>query len=178
MIAQHTVPSGVKHHVPCRVHSNRPVRTVRRDPLARPVGTAPGRFAGKAGSSRPASDVADRLSGRRILLVEDELLLAMDVQMALEEAGADVIGPIGSLAEGLALLDREEVFDIAILDIDLHGEDVFPLAERLEARGVPFLFHTGHGDREALARRFRGTTVCIKPMLTERLVEATGELLR
>ena len=102
----------------------------------------------------------------------------MDVQLALEEAGADVIGPIGSLSEGLELLDREEVFDVAILDIDLHGEDVFPLAERLEGRGVPFLFHTGHGDREALTRRFQAATVCTKPMLTERLVEATAELLR
>ena len=117
------------------------------------------------------------LAGRRVLLVEDELMLALDVEIALTEEGAEVIGPIDDLAVGLALLDREPVLDAAVLDIDLHGEDVFPLAERLRARGVPFLFHTGHGDRTALARHFAGVPVCTKPVLSERLVDAVKGLL-
>ena len=136
---------------------------------------APGRGAATGGA--PAPRWRDGLAGRRILLVEDELMLALEVQMTLEDEGALVIGPVDDLARGLALLDREAAFDAAILDIDLHGEDVFPLAERLHARGVPFLFHTGHGDREDLSRRFRDVPVCIKPVLSERIVEVLGSLL-
>ena len=117
------------------------------------------------------------LAGRRVLLVEDELMLALDIEMALEDEGAEVIGPIDDLANGLALLDREPVLDAAILDIDLHGKNVFPIAERLRALGVPFLFHTGHGERTALAPHFAGVPVCTKPVLTERLVDAVKGLL-
>ena len=126
---------------------------------------------------RPSPGPLASLAGRRILLVEDELLLALDVQMALEGEGAEVIGPIDDLEEGLALLDREPILDAAILDVDLHGEDVFPLAERLRGRNVPFLFHTGHGEREALTKHFDGVPVCIKPVLSERLVDAVEALL-
>ena len=125
----------------------------------------------------PVSGVGSVLLGRRVLLVEDELLLAMDVQMALEDAGASVAGPVDTLERGLALLDRDEPFDVAILDIDLHGEDVFPLAERLLVRRIPFLFHTGHGDREVLRSHFQGAPVCTKPVLTEALVATAAGLL-
>ena len=126
----------------------------------------------------PSSAESPSLAGQRVLLVEDELMLALEIQLALEDEGARVVGPVDDLREGLALLDREAVFDAAILDIDLHGEDVFPLAERLRARDVPFLFHTGHGDRAALDRHFGTVPVCIKPVLSETLVRAVGGLLR
>lgn len=159
-------------------------------PSCRPFGLAaamvvPGSLAPVPGSSARGGGfdpLAERndgsLAGRRVLLVEDELMLALDVQLALEDAGAHVLGPIDDLADGLALLERESGIDAAILDIDLHGEDVFPLAERLRARGVPFLFHTGHGERAALTRHFERVTVCTKPVLTEALVRAVRDLLR
>ena len=139
------------------------------------------RLATEHGSVPPAPGLAPgaptSLVGRRVLLVEDELLLALDIAMALEDEGAEVVGPIDDLAQGLSLLEREPLLDAAILDIDLHGEDVFPLAERLRARGVPFLFHTGHGDRAAIARHFEGVPLCTKPVLTERLLDAVKGLL-
>ena len=138
---------------------------------------------GVGGSERRAAPIGGlsnppvTLAGRRVLLAEDELMLALDVEVALQDEGAEVIGPIDDLATGLALLDRELALDAAVLDIDLHGEDVFPLAKRLRERGVPFLFHTGHGDRAALARHFAGVPVCTKPVLSERLVDAVKGLL-
>lgn len=120
---------------------------------------------------------ARSLAGRRILLVEDEAMIALDIELALLDEGADVVGPVGELQRGLAALDSERVIDAAILDVDLHGEDVYPIAERLKARNVPFLFHTGHASREELTRRFGPVPVCTKPMLAEALVDAIGDLL-
>ena len=104
-------------------------------------------------------------------------MVALDIQLALEDEGVEVLGPIDDLERGMALLDREPPIDAAILDIDLHGRDVFPIAERLKERDVPFLFHTGHGSRNELRRHFRDAPVCTKPMLTERLVDAVRGLL-
>ena len=104
---------------------------------------------------------------RRLLVDLDEAirteLCAASVRIG-RELGYNNAGTVEFLYD----LDRNEWYFIemnpriqvehtvteAVLDIDLHGEDVFPLAERLEARGIPFLFHTGHGDREELQRRF------------------------
>lgn len=82
------------------------------------------------------------LDGKRILVVEDEPLIAMMVEDMLAELGA-VIGPAGSLAE--ALLLAEEQIDAALLDVNLEGERVYPVAERLTVRGVPFVIATGYG---------------------------------
>ncbi|MGR3435421.1 MAG: response regulator [Shimia sp.] len=117
------------------------------------------------------------LAGRRILLAEDELMVALDIEMALDDAGAEMVGPVDDLDAGLRLLRGETEIDAAILDVDLHGQDVFPIAEALQARQVPFLFHTGHGSREELGRRFGGVPVCIKPVLAEDMIEAVAELL-
>ncbi|MGB7405135.1 MAG: response regulator [Pacificimonas sp.] len=118
------------------------------------------------------------MSGRHILLVEDEILIAMDIESELEERGAIVRGPVTRLAEGLPISeDAAELLDAAILDVNLRGEDVFPIAERLASRGVPFLFHTGHADREDLRARFETAPVCNKPVQTEALVDEVERLL-
>jgi DNA-binding NtrC family response regulator len=77
------------------------------------------------------------LAGRRILLVEDEVIVAMDMEWELMAAGAEVVGPAHRLAEALAMADGP--LDAAVLDINLAGEKVWPLAERLAAAGVPFV---------------------------------------
>ena len=137
--------------------------------------------AGSSGPDRPtpgADGATPRpLAGRRILLAEDEMMVALDLELALQDEGADVLGPAGDLQEGMRLLRGEAQIDAAILDVDLHGEDVFPVAEALQARGVPFLFHTGHGAREELQRRFGGVPVWTKPMLAEDLIDAVAGLL-
>lgn len=86
------------------------------------------------------------LHGRRLLVVEDEYFIAEDIRVILERHGATVVGPVGELAEARALLACGERIDAAVLDINLHGETVFPLAEELRARGVPFVFATGYSD--------------------------------
>ena len=101
------------------------------------------------------------LAGRRVLIVEDEALVAMDLEMSLIDAGARVVGPALTLAAAQALV--REPLDAAILDVDLHGLDVYPAADTLRERGVPFIFHSAHGDREGLTRRFPHTAVVRKP---------------
>lgn len=108
------------------------------------------------------------LSGRRILLVEDEFLIALDIEMELAGAGADVVCA-GRLEEAEAL-SRDTACDAAILDLDLHGRDSFPVADRLEARGIPFLFHTGHGVRANLTARYPSAVICNKPCSSSELI--------
>jgi CheY-like chemotaxis protein len=84
------------------------------------------------------------LTGKRILVVEDEALVAFMVADMLEEVGVVVVGPAGTVEEGLALVSSETL-DGALLDVNLRGERIEPVAEALEALGVPFVFATGYG---------------------------------
>jgi CheY-like chemotaxis protein len=83
------------------------------------------------------------LAGRRILVAEDEPLIADELTAELEAFGAVVLGPFGRVADALACVQRGERIDSAILDIDLAGEDVFPVATALRDLGIPFVFATG-----------------------------------
>ena len=84
------------------------------------------------------------LSGCRVLIVEDEYFLAADLQAALKSLGANVIALVGDLDEALDLLANGG-FDIAVVDINLRGRLAFSIAERLQQRGIPFVFATGYG---------------------------------
>lgn len=83
------------------------------------------------------------LRNRHILLVEDEYFIADAMQRGLEDAGAHVVGPAASVEDALALLESATV-NGAILDVTLDNESVFPVAEVLTARGIPFIFATGY----------------------------------
>ncbi|MBC7985691.1 MAG: response regulator [Sphingomonadaceae bacterium] len=98
------------------------------------------------------------LEGKRILVVEDEPLIAMMVEDMLHDFGAIVIGPAASVAEALALIE-EAVLDAALLDVNLRGERSDAVADALEARGVPFALATGYGESAvgvALAKPYGG----------------------
>lgn len=97
-------------------------------------------------AAEPAPQTSDRidLKGRRVLIVEDAVLLALELETGLSDAGARVIGPAYELEEAMALLDQE--IDAAVLDANLNGRSVTPVAEALAARGVPFVFATGYGE--------------------------------
>ena len=110
------------------------------------------------------------LSGRRILLVEDEYMIAEDLQQALEAIGAEVVGPAPTVADAMGLLDTAEI-DLAILDVNLGGEYVWPLADALQARGVRFVFATGY-DQSAMPARFCEVRRCEKPIDIRRLTIA------
>jgi DNA-binding response OmpR family regulator len=82
-----------------------------------------------------------------VLIVEDAVLLALELETGLSEAGASVVGPAYELQEALNLLGQP--IDAAVLDANLNGLSVTPVAEALAARGVPFVFATGYGDTGA-----------------------------
>ncbi|MEI4471257.1 response regulator [Frigidibacter sp. MR17.24] len=107
-------------------------------------------------------------SGKTIMVVEDEALLALDLAMTMEDMGAEIAGPCYRLAPALELVRRRAV-DAAILDVDLNGETVLPLAEWLTEHGVPFVFHTGRADPGTLLAAFGHARVCTKPSTPEHL---------
>lgn len=110
-----------------------------------------------------------------IMVVEDEALIALDLAMTLEEMGADVCGPFGTVAAALCCC---EGVDAAVLDVDLHGELVFPVADRLQASGTPFLFHTARADISCLLNRYGADTpVLAKPSREEHVRRGLISLL-
>lgn len=85
------------------------------------------------------------LTGKRILVVEDEALIAVMVEDMLVEMGGEVVGPAGAVDDALELA-RTEALDGAVLDVNVRGQRIDPVAEALMARGVPVLFATGYGE--------------------------------
>jgi CheY-like chemotaxis protein len=102
--------------------------------------------------------VAERL---RVLIVEDEMLVAMNIEDMLLDLGHEVAGLASRLTPALALAAEAEI-DAAVLDVNLAGEQSFPVADLLDKRGIPFLFATGYG-LGGIEERYRGRTVLQKP---------------
>ena len=118
------------------------------------------------------------LAGRSILLVEDELIVALDLQIALEDAGARVLGPLVRVADAFAAIDNlNRPVDGAILDVTLNGDPVHQVADTLFRRGVPFVLHTGQDDATALTDCFPGVPICAKPCLSRTVLATLGTLL-
>lgn len=97
----------------------------------------------------------------RVLLVEDEYLLADHLADVLGALGATPLGPAGSVVHALQLIERAGRIDGAILDVNLDGERVYPVADALRARGIPFVFSSGFGG-DSLPERFRDMPVMDK----------------
>jgi len=112
--------------------------------------------------------------GPRILVVEDEPLVAMLLEDMLLELGYAVVRPASTLQEGLALAQREAI-DAAILDVNLNGVRSFPIAEILQARSVPYFFATGYGSSEDVVRR--GVEIVKKPFRDDVVQVALDRLL-
>ena len=117
------------------------------------------------------------LDGRKILLVEDEYLIAEDVAAVLREAGGEVIGPASSLPMAVRLTEQSALIDAAVLNIDLQGVAVYPLADELLGRGVPFLFLTGYGE-DQIPDNYSGIRCCNKPVSAGSLLNEVRGLLR
>jgi hypothetical protein len=111
------------------------------------------------------------LKGKSILLVEDEYFLVQDMAQAFLAAGAGIVGPAATVADALRLVVASTRVDGAVLDINLRGEMVYPLADVLAARGIPFVFATGY-DRESIPNRFEDHLRCEKPVRVEKVAEA------
>ena len=118
----------------------------------------------------------DSLAGRRILVVEDNLLIAMMIEETLRDLGCVVVGPVGKVDDAVRLASGE-VLDGAILDVNILGGLVYPAAERLLARGIPFVLASGYGDW-ALPEAFRDRPRLTKPYTSQDIEEQVRALCR
>ncbi|MGH8187217.1 MAG: response regulator [Steroidobacteraceae bacterium] len=103
------------------------------------------------------------LRGRRVFVVEDDCVTAMDLSETLTEAGAQIVGPATTVEAALELLRNRPDVDIALLDVRLENESVFPLADELVRRDVPIVFTTGYESHE-IPERFQAARYCEKPV--------------
>jgi CheY-like chemotaxis protein len=118
-----------------------------------------------------AFDSPRALAGRRVLLVEDEFLIADDIALAFARLGVTVVGPVPTLARALSAIENSEHLDGAVLDINLRGEMAYPVADLLAQRGVPFVFATGY-DQSVIPKRYRHVPWYEKPLIAEKVVQA------
>ena len=114
------------------------------------------------------------MAGQRLLVVEDELLVALDIESILSEAGLDVIGPASTAAEALKLI-ADTPPDAALIDASLSGEPIDAVAQALSERGIPFAYVTGYG-RDSLPAAHPAPIVP-KPFDAGQLLAAARRLL-
>jgi CheY-like chemotaxis protein len=114
------------------------------------------------------------LENRRILIVEDENLIAIVIEDTLQSAGCITLGPVGKL-DAAVLMATEEQIDAAVLDVTIRGGQVFPVADVLIQRNIPFVFASGYGDW-ALPEAFRGMPRLSKPYTPDELEAALAAL--
>jgi CheY-like chemotaxis protein len=115
-----------------------------------------------------------QFAGLRVLVVEDEMMVSMLIEDMLTDLGCQVVGPASRLDEAMQLAATSEL-DCAVLDVNLGGQPIFPLADLLRERGRPFAFATGYGDA-GLREVDRGTPVLQKPFREGDLARVLGEL--
>ena len=116
------------------------------------------------------------LFGKTVMVVEDEAILALDLSLTIEDAGARVVGPIHRLEHALQRRTLQDL-DAAVLDVDVNGQEVFPLADRLTAAGIPFVFHTGRRETDVLSKSYGQIRVLRKPCLSDQIVETLDRLV-
>lgn len=105
---------------------------------------------------------------RRVLVIEDEMMVAMGLEMVLADAGYEVVGPFGRLDQALEAA-RNSQMDVALLDVNVRGDEIFPVADVLAARGIPYAFLTGYG-RESLPTGLDSQRLLSKPFRADTLV--------
>lgn len=115
----------------------------------------------------------EAIEGLRVLLIEDEVVIAMTAEDMLEEMGCRVSGQASTLQEGMERAERND-FDLALLDINLHGVMSIPIAHKLRDAGKPFIFTTGYGS-VGLDSAFSDIMVVTKPYTIRTLSNAISE---
>lgn len=118
----------------------------------------------------------NRLCGRRILVVEDEILVAMLLEDLLADLGCEVVGPAVSVDQALKMIEDAGAIDAAVLDVNLHGAKSYPVADELATRNVPFMFSTAY-SRKALRDGYAHLPLLQKPFSQQQLGDAIAELL-
>jgi PAS domain S-box-containing protein len=133
-------------------------------------------FDGPQAVQGPAPSPQNRtIEGKRILVVDDEPLIAMDIVASLEDAGCEVVGPATTLQKALSLVESEDI-DAALLDANLAGDPVDTLAGVLAGRKIPFAFVSGYG-REGLPEAYQQMALIKKPFQRQRLIDVVQEMV-
>ena len=114
------------------------------------------------------------LAGLKVLVVEDEMMVSMLIEDMLGDMGCVVVGPASRLDEAMALVESSDI-DCAVLDVNLGGQPIFPLADLLRSKGRPYAFATGYGD-SALRDVDKGSPVLQKPFRESDLQRVLGVL--
>jgi len=122
---------------------------------------------GKAADAQTPAAPQITVTGNRVMIVEDEALVAMALRESLDELGFSVIGPYNRISEAMIAL-RNNRIDAAVLDVNLGGELIYPLADVLAADRVPFVFITGYGAEE-IEPRYAHVPILQKPIETDAL---------
>ena len=120
--------------------------------------------------AKPASGNSTPLAGLRILVVEDDYYIADEICTTLRNSGAEVLGPLPDVKNGLDVVTSEHI-DCAVLDINLHGHLAFSLARELQQRGTPSIFATGY-DSSVLPETFSSSVRLQKPIDLTALLQA------
>jgi DNA-binding response OmpR family regulator len=121
-------------------------------------------------------DEAPPVRGARILIVEDELLLAMEIETMLRQQGYSVSGPAPTVARALALLDQDRP-DAVILDLNLNGDPAIPVATALSARGIPFIIVSGYSAKEPSEPELQNAPRLDKPVNKRALLRAVSRAI-
>jgi DNA-binding response OmpR family regulator len=120
--------------------------------------------------------ISNPLHGARLLIVEDEYLLAREMADYFESIGANIVGPVGTVERALALIASSRI-QIAVLDVNLRDERVYPVADDLTSKKIPFVFASGYGS-ELEPDVYAGVPRCIKPVELAVLAKALGEQMK
>lgn len=118
----------------------------------------------------------EALRGRRVLVIEDEMLVAMEFESLLQRQGCAVVGPASTVDRALALLDHDQP-DAALLDLNLNGESASAVAVALRTRGVPFVLVTGYGEAQSSEPELQGAPRVDKPVNHYALVRALAQVI-
>jgi len=116
------------------------------------------------------------LQGRRVLVAEDEYMIAEEIALVLGDAGADVLGPVPSVGDAVRLIAAENPIDCALLDVNLGKEAIWPVVDALLARGVPLVLATGY-DASAIPPTYLHLPRCEKPASGKDLARALAQVL-
>ena len=115
------------------------------------------------------------LSNRKVLVVEDEMIIAMLIEDMLDEFGCKLVGPATNVPRALELIAKESI-DVAVLDLNLDGKDTYAIADALQRKNVPFIFATGYGSA-GLRQEYGNRPVLQKPFQARDLSTALTEAL-
>ena len=115
------------------------------------------------------------LSNRKVLVVEDEMMIAMLIEDMLDEFGCKLVGPATNVPRALELIGKESIA-VAVLDLNLDGKDTYAIADALQRKNVPFIFATGYGST-GLRQEYGNRTVLQKPFQARDLETALTESL-